>query len=47
MDRRMLGIVLVVIWCIAALIWLIGGIAGLAPTFEQLVIAFLAITLLR
>jgi hypothetical protein len=39
--------VLVVIWLIAALIWLVGGVAGIAPGFEHLIVAFLAIALLR
>lgn len=47
MTRANLNMVLIVIWCLAALIWLVGGVAGIAITFEHLVIAFLAITLLR
>jgi hypothetical protein len=39
--------VLVVIWLVAALLWLVGGVAGLSPSFEHLIVAFLAIALLR
>jgi hypothetical protein len=39
--------VLVVIWLIAVLLWLVGGVAGLSPGFEHLIVGALAIWLLR
>lgn len=47
MTRANLNLVLLVLWCIAALIWAFGVAIGIPITFEHLVIAFLAITLLR
>jgi hypothetical protein len=39
--------VLVVAWLALALIWLVGGVGGLAPGFEHLIVGALAIWLLR
>jgi hypothetical protein len=39
--------ILVVIWLVAALIWLVGGVAAIAPGFEHLIVGALAIWLLR
>jgi hypothetical protein len=39
--------ILVVIWLVLALIWLVGGVAGLSPGFEHLIVGALAIWLLR
>jgi hypothetical protein len=39
--------ILSVIWLIAALLWLVGGVAGLSPSFEHLIVGALAIWLLR
>lgn len=47
MNRSTLNTVLIVLWLILALVWFVGGVAGLAVGFEHLIIAFLAITLLR
>jgi hypothetical protein len=39
--------ILIVLWLVLALIWLVGGVAGLSPGFEHLIIGALAIWLLR
>jgi hypothetical protein len=39
--------VLVVLWIVLALIWLVGGVGGVAPGFEHLIVGALAIWLLR
>jgi hypothetical protein len=47
MVRAGLIRILVVLWLVLALIWLVGGVAGLSPGFEHLIIGALAIWLLR
>jgi hypothetical protein len=39
--------ILIVLWLVLALIWLVGGVGGVAPGFEHLIVGALAIWLLR